>query len=39
MDKELNCNDGNGNLNNFGVNAIQNDFKALKFISISMLYL
>ena len=39
MGKELTDNDSNVILNNFGLNAVQNDFKTLKFISISMLYL
>ena len=36
--KELICKDGKVNLYNFGVNAIQYDFNALKFISIPILY-
>ena len=36
---ELICNTGNANLYNFGSKATQYDFKALKFKSISMLYL
>ena len=36
---ELICNTGNANLYNFGRKATQYDFKALKFKSISILYL
>ena len=36
--KELICSDYKVNLYNFGVNAIQYDFNALKFISIPILY-
>ena len=38
IDKELKCSDGKVNFYNFGVNATQYDFNALKFISIPILY-